>query len=815
MDFIKRVFGYESPETIDDSQKEDMLAEAGERLRSGFDEKKTLEAIQSPELPAPAGGGAAATGAKAIETNQSLREKLLDLHQQGNLVNALRKKTLEELHTLEEAFKQHPQEPQGSSQTPEQRISYEVHGVIQKAMEANERLEQELARSTRDVNWGAIHQAIRDGANPDMPVPRNSFDEGAPLIKFALGDGVKNLDKVRFLLEYGVDPSSTYSYRMSGYEMTYNPITDAVLNERTEVLSLFRFYGTRFTNKLAELAASSNRYSSLMWLLEHDIKPSPTFRCPENYSSHPNMTVVQVALDIGDRKLLELVLPKEAVNINASFPPDHPRYPDATLLEAATIQNDLATVQMLERVGSKPVRPEKLEELRQRPIVSASERRSVSNLRVFDGRSIPPDTNILLCAPVFDGVGDLEHVIHAAKALKRFIDREGSQSQVFIYLKRGNKVPDSAWREKLAVLKSLDFPMYVSEENPTDDQIASIRSQVQSLEQAKTCRIDVSARAESPQILDSFDSMGLVPEYRTTGAFGLPGSDSSSIMTGLDQRTAGLWLNRAEGTLSEPARRQLFGTDTPGTVGFASLRSDRGRLWWMECQLHSMPRDQNCTLAVSPFRETADWQTHVRDLAQRHGFAKCVVRNREGREETIFDGLPGAENSSRTLRIVHEFIAESDMDAVRALAQEGVLGAAGDTAFANGLLGKYPPLVENRHFKTLVDSNYLVDKNYPLLRRWFGAYRVNPPSGSTPLPSPFTPELMEEWERFQRVEIPRLDLTPWFERFVVRCAYIKRFPALKELEERYMSKQIELEEYRAQVASLVDQAVAGGGAAAA
>ncbi|MEI6806402.1 MAG: hypothetical protein WCK49_07855, partial [Myxococcaceae bacterium] len=269
------------------------------------------------------------------------------------------------------------------------------------------------------------------------------------------------------------------------------------------------------------------------------------------------------------------------------------------------------------------------------------------------------------------------------------------------------------------------------------------------------------------------------------------------LQTGLHTETAGIWMSddpvfdKTPIPLSEKAQQQLFGTTkldrSQWSVGYASLRDKNAQLNWMDLRLHSVPLDKHCSLVLSSSMKVgSNDDQNIHDLAIRHQFTDCIIVERDGSErklslkpswwQTLFNQNP----VKRTLRIVRSFIDEADLAAVIQQGSDGCIGASGDTSFARSLTGKYPPFIENRRtankMPLLIGAacDYFKNAQYPLLAKWFDDLLTQSVTPYTPSRNPYSEDLMAEWQRFQQQDLPRLDMAPWFDLYVRRCAYAHR-----------------------------------------
>jgi hypothetical protein len=445
----------------------------------------------------------------------------------------------------------------------------------------------------------------------------------------------------------------------------------------------------------------------------------------------------------------------------------------------------------------------------------------MSVLRFYESHPIPRGTTILLSANVFDGIGDLEHVIQAAKHLKELSLNE--PFDIAVLLDKGYGVPLSAWEEKLALLKSVVPETYAYSSDPQiNGAIPSIISD-----------------AEAERFNQRFKGKPLTPigvsfEIRDFAKFnvGRPriitrieeyfhrksdGNQPGCLSTGLSKHTVGVWMNHDPSffKVAEPfsiqAIHQIYGGDhrtepENWSVGFASLRTDEAKLLWMDTQLHTVPIENSCSLVVGVCKENQIRE--YRNLAVYHGYTRLEVVQVDGSIQKIEMPKDIVTKPDKILRVVHQFVEEEDRASLLHRARAGTIGGRGDTAFAQGLSGRFPGFAEDRPEKTLeLVSKFFELTGYPLLAEWYQNVNSKEPKATMITPNPFTPELMDEWNRFQKDDLPRLNVGPWFtlaaRRAALASASDNAAGRFLDIENDFVQKHRDFERYKKEMEELL------------
>ena len=406
---------------------------------------------------------------------------------------------------------------------------------------------------------------------------------------------------------------------------------------------------------------------------------------------------------------------------------------------------------------------------------------------------------------MFDGVGDLEHVIHMTHHLLTL--RNTETFKVVVFLMRTEAVPEIAWRVKLEELSNLEIgDIHVTLEDIDSDSNKCQKIKFQELKKSAPpttdfCEISVSTFMP----LSTLQPSGFVTEYMSQPKL----SELHFLRClnlGLFSKTAGIWIeddpvfNEKHPPLSDSLKKILFGSilsdkkQKTWEVGFASLREDRARLIWITIRLHQLKKASNCTLSLSSFTDSELEQKKIKFLATQYNFDTCVIVDKNGVEKRIASskGPP-----TRTLRIVHPFIPENDLPALIQKAGEGTLGGAGDTSCIRGLLGEWPLFVEVR------DSTegrwqeaiaFFKEKKFLELATWFQDCLEK---NYYNLVGRLTPELAKEWQEFRSRAREELEAAPWVTRYLRRCALVtsKNGEKILEFEKDYLREKINISDY--------------------
>ncbi len=435
-------------------------------------------------------------------------------------------------------------------------------------------------------------------------------------------------------------------------------------------------------------------------------------------------------------------------------------------------------------------------------------------LKVYDNVKMPQNMTIVLKTSVFDGVGDLEHITHAARHLLNL--RKIEPFRLFVFLERHEKVSETAWKAKLAVLSQLglDGLYCCGREIPIElSQTAQKAARMMQSQISPLCIMNISAPGNSAFM----DHTGSISEY---GMGYVDRAYMDVLPSGLASKTAGLWISddpvfsAQTPVSSEKVRILLFGSALSNDemkeweVGFASLRKDQSRLFWCDLRLSQADCKKSCSLIVSPFENSGN-EGKIIELATRYGFNQCIIIDRDGHEKVLSSSVSDKDSAPRILRIVHQFVDEKDLPAVVYLAQEGGLGGAGDTACVRGLIGAFPVFVESRietSTRWMRAAEYMGTKGFPRLKEWFTVCQKSP----VHLMKMMSSELIEEWLSFRGRAISELDISPWVDRYVHRCVFAsgQNGDAIRSVEKAYLEGRLSYAGYASQIQCLTESSFA-------
>lgn len=409
-------------------------------------------------------------------------------------------------------------------------------------------------------------------------------------------------------------------------------------------------------------------------------------------------------------------------------------------------------------------------------------------LMTYHRSTIPANTKIILTSFVIDGVGDLEHLVHCARRLLK--GTQAQNIQLSVWLARGDNVPEVAFQSKLQELVQLGCKtIYISplegkirlapsdsvflcdaDGNYDESHSVPVSDVIEKMKTQKDLPNVINISHDFPIPDRAMPTLGRIDEYGKEY-----GSSLDVLLAGFRSGTFGVWISddpvfsAKDPLLSQTLKSMLLGSEEADLesweIGHASLREDDARLAWMNLRLRQVSFDKNCALAISPFKNVAS-KEKICELAQQHGFDRCILVNRDGSEVEILSSM---DSHPRTLRIVHGFIAEDDLPALFHFAGKGILGGAGDTSCIRGLKGSLPVLVEHRNMteeRWALASQYLVSKDFPKLSQWFEACSN---ARYDDLQNLITPELIEEWDVFRSRAIEELDIGPWIDLYVKYC----------------------------------------------
>lgn len=403
-------------------------------------------------------------------------------------------------------------------------------------------------------------------------------------------------------------------------------------------------------------------------------------------------------------------------------------------------------------------------------------------LEAYRDAPIPPESVIVLKTHVFDGIGDLDHAVHAATHFAALREREPF-ARLIVVLSRGSGVPEDAWRTKIAHLTSLGVEVFIKGSSQSDpEEFKRCRAFLARLPELHACVIGISHSTQERHI----EEPGFISEY------GNP-QPHDSLTTGLCLGTAGAWIKDDPAFAMVPPppgdnlKSLLFGAGltehrikSSWDVGAASLRTDDARMAYLDLRLRQVPSDRHCAIAMSPFSDSSKAHSALQRSMGSTGFDRCVIVNRDG-TETVLIAEPPAPSSHmvagepRTLRLIHQFIAEEDYYALQGLSRSGSMGGAGDTATMRGLAGAHPVFIEYRDAtqrRILCASEYLAVCGYDHLAQWYQACGHGQYALLASLAQ--SPELLTEWHDFRHRAMEELDIGPTVDLYARRCAWVAK-----------------------------------------
>lgn len=458
---------------------------------------------------------------------------------------------------------------------------------------------------------------------------------------------------------------------------------------------------------------------------------------------------------------------------------------------------------------SLPTLPAELQERVRGPLIPESP--VTTALHAYDDVRIPPNTTFVLATSVFDGSGDLEHLLRAVTHLAEQRKSEPF-ARLVVWIERREDVPQQAWDDGIAEIRKLGVEVYLTgKEIPTAESAKSAQFS-SAMASMKPCVINISTEARQ---IESSRILGYIPEY---GGRGDQPSGLKSLTTGFAENSIGVWQRSDPAFQTVPPapsaqlQTTLFGsvastdTDLPRwEVGAASLRTDGARLAYIKMRVQQCNVGtgvgKSCVIAVSAFADKS--AEALREIAKSNGFDRCEIVGKDGSVTTILDDsreVSGKKEAPRILRIVNKFIEHDDYLALLGLARAGSLGGAGDTATVRGLTCDYPVFVEGRittQKRVLEAAAFFKSHGFPQLAAWFRACAFENYEKIELLTQDTA--LKHEWNEFRTRAKDDFDIGHHAVRYFRRCAVManpKDADVVGPIERKFLAGEMDVHAYQ-------------------